>query len=282
MVATSDSPTSQQTVLVRYSPLRYLGVFSSSQTDLKTGDKVVIQSDRGTEFGEVVSAPQTSKGGKLSGTLLRAANTGDKDKAKRLEDVDARSSYKYCLEAIRRHKLDMRLTEVEHLLGGEKVIFYFVSPERVDFRELVRDLAREYRTRIEMRQIGVRDEARILGDYEACGQKLCCRSHLTNIDPVSIKMAKNQAMTLEPGKLAGRCGRLKCCLRYEDPVYTELKKCLPRHGSMIETEDGPAKVIGTDILGLEVTVSPEGSEGRKNVRAVELKKDCGSCSMCHH
>jgi hypothetical protein len=148
----------------------------------------------------------------------------------------------------------MKLVAVEHLFGGDRIIFYFVSESRVDFRSLVRDLAHEFQTRIEMRQIGVRDEARLLGDYERCGRPLCCRAWIKELEPVSMKMAKIQKATLDPTKISGRCGRLMCCLRFEHTTYRDLAKNLPRKNTLVSTPRGPAKVLDTDVVSQIVAV----------------------------
>src|SRR5260370_6946572 len=144
--------------------------------------------------------------------------------------------------------MPMERVDVEHLFGGERIVFYFLAEKRVDFRELVKDLAREYRTRIEMRQIGVRDEAKLLADYGDCGKPVCCNTHMTTMPPVSMRMAKLQKSTLDPSKISGRCGRLKCCLRFEQDVYEEFQKQLPQPGMRILTRTAQARVLSQEIL----------------------------------
>jgi cell fate regulator YaaT (PSP1 superfamily) len=153
----------------------------------------------------------------------------------------------------------MQLIDVEHLFGGERLIFYYLAEQRVDFRELVKELAKQFRTRIEMRQIGIRDEARLLADYGDCGKPVCCNTHLREMPPVSMKMAKLQKATLDPTKISGRCGRLKCCLRYEYDTYVEYRRELPRVGAMVLTRQGEGRVIGQEILARKVLVEFEGS-----------------------
>ena len=155
--------------------------------------------------------------------------------------------------------LGMQLVDVEHLLGGERLIFYYLAEQRVDFRDLVKALAKRYKTRIEMRQIGVRDEAKLLADYGDCGKPVCCNTHLREMPPVSMKMAKIQKATLDPAKISGRCGRLKCCLRYEYDTYEEYRRDLPKVGTMVMTRIGQGKVIAQEILResfLSVTTDP--------------------------
>jgi len=165
--------------------------------------------------------------------------------------------YQTCQRCIAQVGLDMQLVDVEHIFGGERVLVYYLAEGRVDFRELVRLLAGEFQTRIEMRQIGVRDEAKLLADYGDCGKAVCCNTHLSQMPPVSMKMAKVQKATLDPAKISGRCGRLKCCLRYEYDVYEKLQKQLPSIGSQVDTPEGRARVVGHEILTGQVFVETE-------------------------
>jgi cell fate regulator YaaT (PSP1 superfamily) len=151
----------------------------------------------------------------------------------------------------------MKIVDVEHLFGGERIVFYFMADGRVDFRQLVKKLAQEYQTRIEMRQIGSRDEAKLLGDVESCGQECCCRKFLRALKPVNMRMAKIQKATLDPSKISGFCGRLKCCLRYEDKTYTELKKRLPRKNARVKSKHGDGRVVDTQILTQLVVIERE-------------------------
>ena len=162
-----------------------------------------------------------------------------------------------CRQFIERLGLPMQLVDVEHLFGGERIIVYYLAESRVDFRELVRQLAGEFQTRIEMRQIGVRDEAKLLADYGDCGKPVCCNNHLVEMPPVSMKMAKLQKATLDPTKISGRCGRLKCCLRYEYETYDRLRKELPPVGATVDTPEGRGKVVGQEILCAQLTVITE-------------------------
>src|SRR6188768_2288963 len=157
----------------------------------------------------------------------------------------------------------MQLVEIEHLFGGERLVFYFISEQRVDFRELVKSMAREFHTRIELRQIGVRDEAKLLADYGDCGKPVCCNTHMVVMPPVSMRMAKLQKSTLDPSKISGRCGRLKCCLRFEQDVYEEYQKELPTPGSRILTQKGQGKVLAQEILARKLLVEFE--DGRRLV-----------------
>jgi cell fate regulator YaaT (PSP1 superfamily) len=213
---------------------------------------VVIKSDRGQEMGEIV-CPCTSAclrenvSEKIVGEVLRFATHADEVEERHMHDGEERE-LAFCRERIAARGLPMRLVQAEHLFGGDRIIFYFLSESRVDFRALVRDLAHEFQTRIEMRQIGARDEARLLGDYERCGRPLCCRAWIKDLAPVSMRMAKSQKATLDPAKISGHCGRLMCCLRFEHETYRELAKKLPRRNSYVATPDGVGKVVATDAV----------------------------------
>ena len=165
--------------------------------------------------------------------------------------------FEACRKIVRELELDMELVDIEHLFGGERIVIYYLAEQRVDFRELVKRLASEFQTRIEMRQIGVRDEAKLLADYGDCGKPVCCNTHLEDMPPVSMKMAKMQKATLDPTKISGRCGRLKCCLRYEYDTYEELRKELPPVGSHVVTNNGRLRVLGHEILAQQLLVETE-------------------------
>jgi cell fate regulator YaaT (PSP1 superfamily) len=165
--------------------------------------------------------------------------------------------HKLCAKHIAELSLDMRLVDVEHIYGGERVVVYYLADDRIDFRQLVKNLAHEFQTRIEMKQIGVRDEAKIMADYGDCGKPVCCNTHLSEMPPVSMRMAKLQKATLDPSKISGRCGRLKCCLRYEYETYQQLQKDLPPVGSEIITNDGRARVLAQEILASQLLIVTE-------------------------
>ncbi|MFB3893668.1 MAG: regulatory iron-sulfur-containing complex subunit RicT [Phycisphaerae bacterium] len=232
------------------------------------GAKVVVRTERGVELGEVVVSVSNDPSwrciasGRLrdylracgpdypfhrGGKVLRQANAQDVIDFRHLM-TSAREEGAFARQKIRELNLPMRLVTVEHLLGGERIIFYFSAESRVDFRELVRTLASQFRTRIEMRQVGARDEARLVADYERCGQRCCCQEYLKDLKPVSMRMAKTQKATLDPSKISGRCGRLMCCLRYEDAVYEDLRKKLPRRNTWVRTEKLVGKVVDSQII----------------------------------
>jgi cell fate regulator YaaT (PSP1 superfamily) len=248
-----------------------VGRFFARFPGLRLNDRVILRSDRGVEVGDIISRPapmmaETPDPEGL-GEILRKATREDETKLDQIEQTSEPKELAFCEKRIAELKLPMRLADVEHLFGGTKVIFYFLADGRVDFRELVRDLAREYQTRIEMRQIGVRDEARLLAYYEHCGRELCCRTFMKNLEPVTMRMAKNQKATLDPAKISGRCGRLMCCLRFEDETYNELKRNLPKKGTRIVTTKGTGEVLSHDALSQ--TVKIEVSPGKELVVTVE-------------
>jgi cell fate regulator YaaT (PSP1 superfamily) len=254
--ARRDKPT----LVIRYGRMRHLGRFRYSLDRWRRGQRAVIKSDRGIEIGTIVCRAIEGCCGddlKVKGEVLRLVTHSDEVDERHLEK-DADREFAFCKERIAARNLPMKLVAVEHLFGGDRIIFYFVAEKRVDFRALVRDLAREFQTRIEMRQIGVRDEARLLGDYERCGRPLCCRAFIRDLEPVSMKMAKVQKATLDPSKISGRCGRLMCCLRFEHATYRELQKNLPRKGKVVGTAVGRGKVVDTDVVTQTATVLLEG------------------------
>ncbi len=245
--------------VVRCGSMRILGVMTARQP-FRYGDRVVVRSSRGTEIGTVLCEATAAAVDYMveptEGRILRRLSEDDQSQWSQLEsktDDDMKVCQK-CLDAL---DLSMELVDVERILGGERIVIYFLAEQRVDFRQLVRDLAKEFHTRIEMRQIGVRDEAKLLADYGDCGQPICCANHLSKMPPVSMKMAKLQKATLDPTKISGRCGRLKCCLRYEYETYESLAAELPPAGSKILTREGNATVIAQDILSGQLMIKTE-------------------------
>ncbi len=247
--------------VVRCGVMRSLGVFASRESEAyPRGARVVARTDRGLEVGEVLCEATDEAVAHLQdpkrGQLLRFMTLDDERDLSRMH-AQERDEFAACERIIKEMNLDMRLIDVEHILGGERVVVYYLSENRVDFRELVKRLAAEFQTRIEMRQIGVRDEAKLLADYGDCGKPVCCNTHLSEMPPVSMKMAKLQKATLDPTKISGRCGRLKCCLRYEYDVYEELQKELPPVGVDVITNKGRARVLAQEILAGQLIVEME-------------------------
>ena len=247
--------------VVRHGVMRNLGVFSTRGHDaFARGQQVIARTHRGLEAGEVLCEATPHAMAALEdpkqGQILRVMSAADgRDLRKLLEQE--RREYEICAERINELSLEMQLVDVEHLYGGERVVIYYLAEGRIDFRELVKVLAKEFQTRIEMRQIGVRDEAKLLADYGDCGKPVCCNTHLSQMPPVSMKMAKLQKATLDPSKISGRCGRLKCCLRYEYETYQDLQKDLPPVGAEVITNNGRAKVLAQEILAGQVMIETE-------------------------
>jgi cell fate regulator YaaT (PSP1 superfamily) len=194
------------------------------------------------------------------GLILRAATSEDVERRERLREAQ-KAEFTIGCRLIVERRLQMELVDVEHLFGGERIVYYFLAEKRVDFRELVKDLAREFQTRIELRQIGVRDEAKLKADYGDCGKPVCCNTHMVVMPPVSMRMAKIQKSTLDPSKISGRCGRLKCCLRFEQDVYDDFMKQLPPVGSRLLTRKGQGRVLAQEILARRLLVEFE--DGRR-------------------
>ena len=248
--------------IVRYGATRNVDEFSVKGSNIfKRNTTVLVRSNRGVEWGQVLSPANEQtreylKGKEAVGRILREVSDDDRETLDNVRRSE-RDEFDGCREMIGERKLLMQLVDVEHLFGGERVIFYYLAEKRVDFRELVKALAQRYRTRIEMRQIGVRDEAKLLADYGDCGKPVCCNTHLCEMPPVSMKMAKVQKATLDPTKISGRCGRLKCCLRYEYDTYEEYRRELPRVGVTVVTKQGQGKVIAQEILSRKVLVQYE-------------------------
>ena len=246
---------------VRYGAMRAIGVLSTRGGDRFTrGTRVVARTNRGLEAGEVLceATEETVKHLRehSSGQILRRMTQDDVNELTHIQTQE-QTEFKTCQQYVKKLSLLMELVDIEHLFGGERIVIYYLAEQRVDFRELVKQLASEFQTRIEMRQIGVRDEARLLADYGDCGKPVCCNTHLTSMPPVSMKMAKLQKATLDPTKISGRCGRLKCCLRYEFDTYEELQKDLPPVGSDVVTENGRARVLGHEILTQQLLIQAE-------------------------
>lgn len=248
--------------VVRYGLTRNVGEFLfKGQGRLLRLASVIIRSERGVEWGEVLSEATDRTREYLnisqeSGTILREATEDDHIFNTSLHRKE-REEFLGCERLIREHRLQMQLVDAEHLFGEERLVFYYLAENRVDFRDLVKALAKEFHTRIEMRQIGVRDEAKLLADFGDCGKPVCCNTHLREMPPVSMKMAKLQKATLDPTKISGRCGRLKCCLRYEHDTYEEYRRELPSLGATVVTKAGQGKVVGLEILARKMVVQYE-------------------------
>ncbi|MFN8855765.1 MAG: stage 0 sporulation family protein [Planctomycetaceae bacterium] len=250
--------------IVRYGLSRHVAEFGvRGRAEYARGAQVVVKSDRGHEVGEVL-CPATERTREYLGTsdvrgsILRELNDQDRRRLEELRELEP-LEFQGCRELIAEHRLAMQLVDVEHLLGDERLVFYYVSEARVDFRELVKALAGRFKLRIEMRQIGIRDEAKFLADYGDCGKPVCCNTHLREMPPVSMKMAKLQKASLDPTKISGRCGRLKCCLRYESDTYEEHRREMPGVGATVLTKRGQGRVTAQELLARKVMVQYEDS-----------------------
>lgn len=265
----AESPSTRPTTVgVRFGYMKHLGEFNCPPSvELDYDRRVIVQTARGIELGELVLlnrlrgetavAPEQiarfvdTSGAEYyrlnSGRVLRSATDDDLLEYDHIR-AGARAKMEFCERLATLHELPMKLVDCECLFGGERIIFYFMAEGRIDFRALVKDLAREYQTRIEMRQVGARDEARLMADFETCGQECCCRIFLKTLKPITMKMAKMQKATLDPSKVSGRCGRLKCCLRYEHSAYEELDGDLPKLGARVECRHGCGMVVARQLL----------------------------------
>ncbi len=283
-------------ILVRYGRMSTLGLFEHHEPGiLKVHSRVVVKTSRGLELGYLVGRFSSYKSGQFRltqeqikeyfdneeidfsqdqiGKFIRYATAADISEERHLRKI-AQEEMEYCRRFVKEMNLPMKIVDAEHVFGGERIIFYFMSDGRVDFRDLVKRIAQEYQTRIEMRQIGSRDEAKLLGDVESCGQQCCCQRFLKHLKPVNMRMAKMQKATLDPAKISGFCGRLKCCLRYEDETYTELKKRLPKKNTKVKTKHGEGKVVDTQILTQLVLVEYQSGERIANpVEDIEVIND---------
>ena len=225
---------------VRFRTAGKIYYFDPGKLDIRRGEHVIVETARGIEYGTVVGDPKDEEDDKVIQPLkavLRIATPKD-DEQEAANKQREKEAFKICLEKIRKHNLQMKLIDAEYTFDNNKVLFYFTADGRIDFRELVKDLASVFKTRIELRQIGVRDETKILGGIGICGRPLCCHTHLSEFAPVSIKMAKEQNLSLNPTKISGVCGRLMCCLKNEEETYEELNRRLPNVGDYVTTEDG--------------------------------------------
>ena len=241
---------------VRFKKAGRIYYFAPNELDLVMGNKVVVETARGFEYGEVAMGVKEVSEKEVVLPLknvIRKATVEDEKRAKE-NSIKEQEAFDTCQQKITEHNLPMKLVDVEYTFDVSKIIFYFTAEGRVDFRDLVKDLASIFRTRIELRQIGVRDEAKMLGGLGSCGQVLCCHSFLGDFEPVSIKMAKEQNLSLSPNKISGICGRLMCCLKYENDFYEEERKKAPKIGKMVKTPQGAGKIIDVNILKSTVKV----------------------------
>jgi len=263
--AITESPAEPTKYIVRHGAMRFLGEFTAPpELPLIRDAKVVIRSERGLEHGEIVCLSSTRGLNYLAeptkGEIVRLMTADDIARVEQIRLLQYKE-YEIGKAKIAEQHLQMQLIDVEHLLGNERLVFFFLAEKRVDFRELVKTLAREFGMRIELRQVGIRDEAKLLADYGDCGKPVCCNTHMAVMPPVSMRMAKLQKSTLDPTKISGRCGRLKCCLRFEQDVYEEFQKELPPVGSRVVTKNGQGRVLAQEILAKRLLIEFE--DGRR-------------------
>ena len=262
---------------VRFRTAGKIYFFAPGKLNIQTGDKVIVETARGVEFGTVVTGEKEVEDDKIMQPLkpvIRIATAEDKKKDAKNRDKE-KEAFGICLEKIRKHGLEMKLIDAEYTFDNNKVLFYFTADGRIDFRELVKDLASVFRTRIELRQIGVRDETKIRGGIGICGRPLCCHTYLSEFAPVSIKMAKEQNLSLNPTKISGVCGRLMCCLTNGEETYEELNSHLPSNGDHVTTPEGlRGDVQSVNVLRQLVKVVVTLDNDEKEIReykATELK-----------
>ena len=245
---------------VRFKPVGKIYYFDPENLDINRNDDVIVETTRGIEYANVVLIKEIEDGqfDKPLKPVIRVATKEDKQRNQKNKDNE-KEAFRICEEKVKKHGLEMKLVEAEYTFDGNKLLFYFTAEGRVDFRELVKDLATVFRTRIELRQIGVRDEAKMLGSIGVCGRNICCSEFLGEFMPVSIKMAKEQGLSLNPTKISGTCGRLMCCLKYEQDGYEDNLKKLPKPGSIVDTPSGKARVESLNVLKGKVFVKLEDS-----------------------
>ena len=264
---------------VRFKKLGKIYFFDPKKLNVNKNDKVIVETAQGDEFGEVLIANRQIDETKLTTPLKRVIRIATEKDNKHYEECrkKEKEAFDVCLKKIKEYGLEMTLTEVEYKFDNSKILFYFTADGRIDFRELVKDLASIYKTRIELRQIGVRDEVKRIGGNGVCGRELCCCSFLSDFDAVSIKMAKEQNLSLNSAKISGNCGRLMCCLKYEQDVYEEKLSKLPNIGAIVKTEDGEGEVDRIETLKENIRVKFKDGEGyfykKYNIKDVKVIKD---------
>ena len=265
---------------VKFKKSRKVYYFDPCGNKLETGSFVIVETSRGVEIGEVAIANKEIDENSVVSPLkpiMRIASDEDIKQNEKNKELE-KKAFDICVQKIEKHNLDMKLIDVEYTFDQNKILFYFTSEGRVDFRELVKDLASVFKTRIELRQIGVRDEAKMVGGLGICGRKLCCSSYMGNFEPVSIKMAKEQNLSLNPTKISGTCSRLMCCLKYEQEAYEDLLKTTPSKGSLVKTPLGKGTVTDVNLLRGKLMVEIKNDKNESafstfDVRDVEIIKN---------
>lgn len=268
-----------QVVGIRFKQVGKVYYFDPDGKEYKEGDFAIVETARGVECGEVALANREVDDESIVKplkTIIRKATPEDLKTVEENREKE-KKAFDICLQKIKNHGLDMKLVEVEYTFDNSKILFYFTADGRVDFRELVKDLASVFRTRIELRQIGVRDESKMLGGFGVCGRPFCCKTFLGEFQPVSIKMAKEQGLSLNPVKISGTCGRLMCCLKYEQDSYEHLLRVTPKVGAVVETQEGTGTVVESNLLTgvIKVTLDrrPEAAPAVYDRRQVKIIRD---------
>ncbi len=268
-----------EVVGIRFKEVGKIYCFDPIGIKLEPGQYVIVETARGVECGLVSTGNEMVSEDKIVAPLkpiLRVATEEDLKKVEK-NKIKEKEAFKICEEKIAKHGLDMKLTEVEYTFDASKILFYFTADGRVDFRELVKDLAAVFKTRIELRQIGVRDEAKMLGGLGICGRPFCCHSYMGEFQPVSIKMAKEQGLSLNPVKISGTCGRLMCCLKYEQDAYEHLAKVTPKPGALVDTANGKGIVTESNLISGVVKVkldrNPDAAPSVFNRKQVKILRD---------
>lgn len=258
---------------IRFKPMGKIYYFDPGELDIKTGQHVIVETSRGVEYGNVVIGKKNVDDSQIVAPLKKVIRiaTAQDDEVVAQNKISEKEALEICREKVAKRGLEMKLVDVEFTFDHNKILFYFTADGRIDFRELVRDLAAVFKTRIELRQIGVRDEAKMVGGLGVCGRVLCCNSYLTDFQPVSIRMVKEQNLSLNPTKISGTCGRLMCCLKNEQAAYEALSKNAPSVGSIVETPDGKGTVCAVSLLKGIVSVTID-SETEKEIKEYKLKQ----------
>ncbi|AND83326.1 stage 0 sporulation protein [Clostridium tyrobutyricum] len=258
---------------VRFKKAGKIYYFSPGDLDIKKDTYVIVETARGIEFGECVVEPKQIEEDDIVSPLKNVLRIASEEDIKKHNENKAKEkeAFSICIDKIEQHDLKMKLIDVEYTFDNNKVIFYFTADGRVDFRELVKDLASIFRTRIELRQIGVRDEAKMIGGLGPCGRAMCCSTFLGDFAPVSIKMAKEQNLSLNPTKISGICGRLMCCLNYEQNTYEDIRRILPKVQSIVDTPYGKGEVLSNSVVEESIKVKIKSKDGEDMIEKVSIK-----------
>lgn len=268
-----------EVVGVRFKEVGKVYYFDPNGIDCKIGETVIVETSRGIECGEIAMENREVDDEQIVKPLKPIIRKTTSDDIKTVEEnkIKEKDAFKICEQKIEKHKIEMKLIDVEYTFDGGKILFYFTADGRVDFRELVKDLASVFRTRIELRQIGVRDESKMIGGLGICGRPFCCNTFLGEFQPVSIKMAKEQGLSLNPVKISGTCGRLMCCLKYEQDAYEHLLRITPKTGAIVETAGGKGTVVDSNIitgtLKVKLDKNPDAAPVTLDRRQVRVVKD---------